>query len=134
MLGVPKSQQHLAKAYFQDGMVGYVRHCGRISTYTTSLSGFLKQHPGQYTHFVLLDHQDWLAACLRPVLDEEWRLILDNAAPGAQVLLRSAAVELDFLPDFARERLTFNREAAAWSQANNRVGTYASTWLATIKQ
>lgn len=124
MLGVPKSQQHLATEYFPDGMVGYVRHCfrqvftklpladnyfwklyfsghytptccpnylrsehfytlgqrsGRISTHTTSLSGFLQQQPGQYSHFVLLDHQDWLAAHLRPALEEEWRLILDNA-------------------------------------------------------
>jgi len=178
MLGVPKSQQHLATADFPDGMVGYVRQCfrqvftklpladnyfwklyfygrytpsccpnylrsehfstlqarsQRISTHTTSLSGFLQKQPGQYTHFVLLDHQDWLAAHLRPALDAEWRLILDNAAPGAKVLLRSAAFELDFLPDFARERLVFDLQAAAWSQANDRVGTYASTWIATIQ-
>ena len=179
MLGVPKSQQHLAAAHFPDGMAGYVRHCfrqvftklpladnyfwrlyffgrytpdccpnylrgehfstlrqhsGRISTHTASLSGFLQQHPGQYTHFVLLDHQDWLAAHLRPALTEEWQLILDNAAPGARVLLRSASFELDFVPAFARERLTFHTEAAAWSQVNDRVGTYASTWIATIER
>lgn len=178
MLGVPKSQQHLATAYYPDGMAGYVRHCfrqvftslpladnyfwklyffgrytpdccpnylrpehfatlhqrtERVHTHTTSLSGFLQQRPGLYTHFVLLDHQDWLAAHLRPALEEEWRLILDNAAPGARVLLRSAGFELDFLPGFVRERLVFDPAAAAWSQANDRVGTYASTWIGTIK-
>jgi len=104
----------------------------RIHTHTASLSDFLKKNPGQYTHFILLDHQDWLAAHLRPALDEEWQLILDNAAPGAQVLLRSAAFELDFLPEFARDRIRFDREAAKRSEANDRVGTYASTWLGTI--
>lgn len=178
MLGVPKSQQYLAKGRFPDGMVGYVRNCFRqvftqlpladnyfwklyffgrymphccpnylsaqyfptlqkrskkVKTYTTSLSGFLKQYPGRYTHFVLLDHQDWLASHLRAALEEEWRLIFDNSASGAKVLLRSASFELDFLPDSVRERLTFDRAAAAWSQAHDRVGTYASTWIATIE-
>ena len=104
----------------------------RIQTHTASLSDFLKTNPGQYTHFVLLDHQDWLAAHLRSALDEEWQLILANAAPGAKVLLRSAAFELSFLPDFVREHVQFDREAAARSEANDRVGTYASTWLGTI--
>ncbi len=178
MLGVPKSQQHLAMANYPDGMVGYVRHCfrqvftrlplsdnyfwklyfygrytpdccpnylraehfstlrertQRVSTYTASLSGFLKRQPGSYTHFVLLDHQDWLAAHLRSALEEEWGLILANAAPGARVLLRSAGFDLEFLPDFVREHVIFDHEAAAWSQANDRVSTYATTWIGTIR-
>jgi S-adenosylmethionine-diacylglycerol 3-amino-3-carboxypropyl transferase len=177
MLGVPKSQQHLAAERYPDGLAGYVRHClrqvfaqlpladnyfwkvyfqghytpdccpnylqaahfdtlrarvGRIVAHTDSLSGFLRKNPDAYTHFVLLDHQDWLAAHLRPVLEEEWRLILDNAAPGAKVLLRSAAFELDFLPDFVRARVRFDREAAAREHARDRVGTYASTWIGEI--
>lgn len=177
MLGVPKSQQQLAAAYFDDGMVGYVRHClrhvfttlsvqdnyfwmlyfygkytpecspnylraenfdllrersTRIKTHTTSLSGFLKANPGQYTHFILLDHQDWLAAHLQPALHEEWELILANSAPNAKVLLRSAAFNIDFIPAFARERIQFDRAAAEASEKQDRVGTYASTWFGTI--
>ena len=30
---------------------------GRLQTHTATLSQFLSQNPGQYTHFVLLDHQ-----------------------------------------------------------------------------
>lgn len=104
----------------------------RLRVHTAALSDFLKKHPAPYTHFVLLDHQDWLAAHLRPALEEEWRLIFENAAPGAQVLLRSASFEIDFLPNFVRERVRFDREAAARSEANDRVGTYASTWVGTI--
>lgn len=178
MLGVPKSQQHLAAAIFPDGLFGYIRQClrhvftrlpmtdnyfwklyffgrytrdccpnylrqehyavlrersPRIYTHTGSLSDFLSKNPGQYTHFVLLDHQDWLAAKRRrPALEEEWRLILDNAAPGAKVLFRTASFEPHFLPDFVRERVRFDAEASAWSQANDRVGTYAGTWLGEI--
>lgn len=178
MLGVPKSQQHLAAAIFPDGLFGYIRQClrqvftrrpmadnyfwklyffghyepnccpnylrpeyfdtlrersQRIDAYTGSLTDFLRKNPGLYTHFVLLDHQDWLAARRRrPELAEEWRLILDNAAPGAKVLFRTASFEVNFLPDFVRERVRFDPEAAAWSQANDRVGTYAGTWIGTI--
>lgn len=104
----------------------------RISTYSGTLSDYLRNNPGQYTHFVLLDHQDWLAARRRPALDEEWKLILDNAAPGARVLFRTAAFQPEFLPDFVRERVRFDHAASAQSQANDRVGTYAGTWLGEI--
>ncbi len=177
MLGVPASQQALARATFRDGMAGYFRACfrrvfaeqpvgdnyfwklyffgkystdccpnylrrenfdllrqnvQRISTHTTTLSGFLHQNPDQYTHFVLLDHQDWLAAHDRPALAEEWRLILDNSAPGAKILLRSAAPQADFVPGFARERLRFDTENTAREHRRDRVGTYASVHLATV--
>lgn len=178
MLGVPKSQQHLAAAIFPDGLFGYIRQClrrvftrvpmtdnyfwkcyffghyeadccpnylrsehfqtlrersSRIGTHTGSLTDFLQKNPAQYTHFVLLDHQDWLAVKRRrPALEEEWLLILANAAPGARVLFRTTSFEANFLPDFVRERVKFDREAAAWSQAHDRVGTYAGAWVGTI--
>ncbi len=178
MLGVPKSQQHLAAAIFPDGLFGYIRQClrhvfvrlpmadnyfwklyffghyepdccpnylkaeyfttlrersSRIDTHSGSLTDFLIKNPGQYTHFILLDHQDWLAARRRrPALEEEWRLIFANAAPGAKVLFRTASFEANFLPDFVHERVRFDREAAAWSKENDRVGTYAGTWVGTF--
>lgn len=175
MLGVPASQQALARATFRDGMAGYFRACfrrvfmeqpvgdnyfwklyffgrysadccpnylrrenndllrqhiHRISTHTDTLTGFLRRNPGQYTHFVLLDHQDWLAAHDRPALAEEWRLILENSAPGAKILPRSAAPQADFVPGFVRERLRFDTENTAREHLRDRVGTYASVHLA----
>jgi S-adenosylmethionine-diacylglycerol 3-amino-3-carboxypropyl transferase len=143
---LPLADNYFWKVYFQghytpDCCPNYLQaahfdtlraRVGRIVAHTDSLSGFLRKNPDAYTHFVLLDHQDWLAAHLRPVLEEEWRLILDNAAPGAKVLLRSAAFELDFLPDFVRAQVRFDREAAAREHARDRVGTYASTWIGEI--
>jgi S-adenosylmethionine-diacylglycerol 3-amino-3-carboxypropyl transferase len=105
----------------------------RIRTHNESLTGFLKANPGKYTHFVLLDHQDWLAAHMRPALEEEWRYIFENSTPDAKYLLRSAAFDIDFLPAFVRERIRFDQAAALRSEQADRVGTYASTWFGTIR-
>lgn len=143
---IPVSDNYFWKLYFygqyeRDCCPNYlsVDHFGairqgldRLHTHTDSLSGFLEKHPGQYTHFVLLDHQDWLAANMRPALEEEWRFIFANAAPEAKILLRSAAFDIDFVPDFARERIRFDMEASRRSAASDRVGTYASTWFGTV--
>lgn len=178
MLGVPKSQQQMAREKYDDGMAGYVRQCmrqvftgipiqenyfwqlyyfgqylpgscpnylraenfdtlkdraDRITTYTMTLSEFLEQNPGKYSHFILLDHQDWLAAHNYPALEHEWNLIFENARPGAKILLRSAAPDANFLPAWVPEKLDFNLEAAQWSHKNDRVGTYASTHIATVR-
>ncbi len=105
----------------------------RISTTTTTISNFLREHPGPYSHYVLLDHQDWLAANDVPALEEEWRLILKNSRPGTKILLRSAAEKVDFFPDFVREAVDFNNPKAAETHRRDRVGTYASVYLGTVR-
>jgi S-adenosylmethionine-diacylglycerol 3-amino-3-carboxypropyl transferase len=107
---------------------------GRVQMHTCTISQFLKESPGKYTHFVLLDHQDWLAANDQAALREEWDLILQNAAPGAKVLLRSASPQLDFLPPTVRCAVDFEAtEALAEQHRLDRVGTYASVHLGTLK-
>lgn len=175
MLGVPMSQQEMARSAYEDGMAGYFRACLRkvftdqllhdnyfwrvyffgaytkecspnylkkehfdalsaqghkVKTHTSTLSDFLKKKPGQYSHFVLLDHQDWLAAHDRPGLEEEWQLLLKNSASGARILFRSAAPHRDFVPDFVQDYGQFveNEATAHWHQSD-RVGTYASAHL-----
>ncbi|MBV6426060.1 MAG: hypothetical protein KIPDCIKN_00551 [Haliscomenobacter sp.] len=105
----------------------------RIRTYTSSFSQFLKENPGTYSHFILLDHQDWLAANNLPALEEEWRLILENSRPGTRILLRSAAHEVDFFPDFVQKAVTFEQELTRITHQQDRVGTYASVYLAIVK-
>jgi S-adenosylmethionine-diacylglycerol 3-amino-3-carboxypropyl transferase len=104
----------------------------RIFTHTATLSDFLLLHPGQYSHFVLLDHQDWLAHHAPEALAKEWRLILANSQPGAKILLRSASVQPDFLPTDVRARLRFYPERTEALHALDRVGTYASVHLAEV--
>ncbi|MCB0651416.1 MAG: BtaA family protein [Saprospiraceae bacterium] len=104
----------------------------KIHTYNTTISDFLKTNPGKYSHFILLDHQDWLAANDRRALEEEWALILANSRPGTRILLRSAAEKVDFFPDFVRERLTFETTNVNIQHQLDRVGTYASTYLGIV--
>ncbi|MCB0571771.1 MAG: BtaA family protein [Phaeodactylibacter sp.] len=105
----------------------------KIQTHTTTISSFLRENPRPYSHYVLLDHQDWLAANDRPALEEEWRLILENSRPGTRILLRSAAHEIDFFPGFVREAVEFEQEKTAETHQRDRVGTYASVYLGIVR-
>jgi S-adenosylmethionine-diacylglycerol 3-amino-3-carboxypropyl transferase len=104
----------------------------RVQTHTNTISGFLKENPGTYSHFVLLDHQDWLAANDQDALEEEWNLILANSRPGTRILLRSAAAEVNFFPEFVMDALTFEQELTQKTHAEDRVGTYASVYLGIV--
>lgn len=109
---------------------------GRINQYTGYLSHFLRENPDQYTHYVLLDHQDWLASHAPEALDEEWKLILENSRPGTKILLRSAAMTVDFFPDFVKERVKFkgsdNDETLQKLHHDDRVGTYGSVYFGEV--
>ena len=104
-----------------------------IETHTTTISGFLEQNPGAYSHYVLLDHQDWLAANDHAALEEEWRLILTNSKPGTRILLRSAAEEVTFFPDFVQDAVVFEKEKTLETHQRDRVGTYASVYLGIVQ-
>ncbi len=104
----------------------------RVSVHNATITGFLKQNPGQYSHFVLLDHQDWLAWHDTGLLMEEWEEIFRNSRPGAKILLRSAGQDLRFLPHRVTEKLRFFPELTAPLHERDRVGTYGSLHLAEI--
>lgn len=105
----------------------------RITTHTCTLSDFLRKNPGSYTHFVLLDHQDWMANTDPKALKKEWKLIFKNSAPDAKVLFRSACQNVEFLPDFVHKKVTFHPDRTQKLHAEDRVGTYGSTHLGIIK-
>lgn len=104
----------------------------RIKVHTATITEFLQAHPGVYSHFVLLDHQDWLAWHDTTALLEEWRLILRNSRPGTRILLRSAGPDLDFLPEIVTARLRFFPELTQPLHQMDRVGTYGSLHLAEV--
>jgi S-adenosylmethionine-diacylglycerol 3-amino-3-carboxypropyl transferase len=103
-----------------------------IKTYNTTVSDFLKENPNDYSHFVLLDHQDWLAHHFPTALEEEWRLILDNSKKGTKILLRSASETVNFFPDFVKEKVTFEQTKTVSTHHADRVGTYASVYLGEV--
>lgn len=104
----------------------------RITTHSTTVANFLREHPAAYSHYVLLDHQDWLAAHKPQALEEEWQLILENSRPGTRILMRSASPVIDFIPAFAMQRLRLNQVLADDLHLQDRVGTYGCTLLADV--
>jgi S-adenosylmethionine-diacylglycerol 3-amino-3-carboxypropyl transferase len=104
----------------------------RITTHSSTVANFLREHPAAYSHYVLLDHQDWLAAHKPQALEEEWQLILENSRPGTRILMRSASPVIDFIPSFALQRLRMNQHLADSLHLQDRVGTYGCTLLADV--
>ncbi len=104
----------------------------RVHTYTGTLSAFLGERRGAYTHFVLLDHQDWLAWHAPAALKEEWDLILENSRPGARILMRSAGFRLDFIPRSIASALRFRPDLTERLHPTDRVGTYGSLHFAEV--
>ena len=104
----------------------------RVHPHTTTITNFLRENPGTYTHYVLLDHQDWLAWHDPVALREEWELILANSRPGTRILMRSAALEMDFIPADITARLRFFPELTAPLHPLDRVGTYGSMSFAEV--
>jgi S-adenosylmethionine-diacylglycerol 3-amino-3-carboxypropyl transferase len=110
-----------------------MKNAERIRTYDTTLTRFLQQTPSEYTHFVLLDHQDWMAHHAPDKLEEEWTQILENSASGAKILMRSAGPDVGFLPRLAKQALRFFPQITEALHVNDRVGTYGATHLAMVR-
>ncbi len=104
----------------------------RVYTYNSTISDFLKNNPGSYSHFVLLDHQDWLAWHHPEALQEEWRLIFENSRPGSKILMRSASNDVCFIPEAVRSSLRFFPDLTEALHRQDRVGTYGSLHLAEV--
>jgi S-adenosylmethionine-diacylglycerol 3-amino-3-carboxypropyl transferase len=105
----------------------------RVTPHTCTVSDFLKKHPGKYSHYVLLDHQDWLAWHDPVALQEEWDLILANSRPGTKILMRSAGLDLSFVPEEVQARVTFHPEVTEGLHRVDRVGTYGSFHFGVVK-
>lgn len=124
---------HCSPNYLQEEHFDFYRdNNDKIKMYTSYLLNFLENNPGSYTHFILLDHQDWLADAKPEILAREWQLILENARPGAKVLFRSAGKQCTFLPDFVFDHVHFKTDKTERLHPEDRVGTYGSTYLAEV--
>jgi S-adenosylmethionine-diacylglycerol 3-amino-3-carboxypropyl transferase len=114
----------------------------RVSVHTNSVQGFLAQHTGTISRFVLLDHMDWLSDRFFPLLELEWQAILDRAAAGARVIWRSGGLRTEFLGRVRVQRggrfqelhqlLTYHPDLAAELHAQDRVHTYGSFYIADL--
>ncbi len=117
----------------EENLPALAARAGRVHPHTCTVSQFLKKHPGVYSHYVLLDHQDWLAHHAPAALAEEWELILANSRPGTRILMRSAGLDLSFVPAGVRTRLRFFPERTTPLHLTDRVGTYGSLHFAEVR-
>lgn len=106
----------------------------RLHPHTGTIEAFLNENEQTYTHFILLDHQDWMAAHMPQALETEWKAILKRSQKDAQYLLRSAGMNIDFIPQFVEEHITFDSDIAATFHPLDRVGTYASMHVGRLKK
>ena len=119
--------------YLRAENLATLRHgASRVKMHASTVTEFLRGNPGQYSHYVLLDHQDWLATHDTVGLREEWDLVLKNSRPGTRILMRSASPTIDFIPAAAQERLRFFPDLTNHLHQQDRVGTYGSTLLAEV--
>ena len=124
-----------APEYLQERNFNTLRETvDKAHAHNTTMAEFLRANPKAYSHYILLDHQDWLAWNDPKSLEEEWRLILQNSKPGTKILMRSAGPVVDFLPKFVREAVDFSADHRTDELHNTcRVGTYGSLLLGTVR-
>jgi S-adenosylmethionine-diacylglycerol 3-amino-3-carboxypropyl transferase len=114
----------------------------RVHVHTSTVHGFLEEHDGMVSKFVLLDHMDWLSTHAQAVLRREWEAILGRAAPGARAIWRGAGLDTDFVDGLTvtaagRERplpefLRYHHELAAELHGKDRVHTYGCFRIADL--
>jgi len=61
------------------------------------------------------------------------RFILANSRPGTRILMRSAGLDLSFVPSAVRDRLRFFPERTESLHITDRVGTYGSLHFAEVR-
>lgn len=105
-----------------------------ISIQTISMADFLELNDEEISQFILLDHQDWMAAHLPLELEREWKAIMMRAKDGAKMLMRSAGITIDFIPGFVTNHVNFDDELAKAHHLEDRVGTYASMHIGTFSK
>lgn len=99
----------------------------RLTIRTGTVTSVLQaQADASVSHFVMLDHQDWMAAHAQEALAEEWSEILRSGRSGGSVLLRSANRGRGHLPKAIAGSIAWEDGLAQRLHALDRVGTYAS--------
>ena len=104
----------------------------RVHISNNTFESFLEKSDQTITHYNLLDHQDWMAEQRPDLLLREWNMILKNSQPGTKIIQRTAANELNFIPDSIRSYLHFHPELTRNLHNTDRVGTYGSLHLAEV--
>lgn len=99
----------------------------RLSIRTGTVTSVMQEQPeSSVSHFVMLDHQDWMAAHAQEALATEWSEILRSGRSGGSVLLRSANRGRGHLPKSVGSSVAWDDALANRLHTLDRVGSYAS--------
>lgn len=114
----------------------------RISVHTSDLTRFVRNHASPISHYVLLDHMDWLSHENPESLRDEWQALLAKAQPRAKFLWRSGGFKVDYVdPLIVRigrtaarvgELLRYHETQARDCHSRDRVHTYGSFYVAEL--
>ncbi|MAT15661.1 MAG: S-adenosylmethionine--diacylglycerol 3-amino-3-carboxypropyl transferase [Planctomyces sp.] len=114
----------------------------RVTINTNTVEGFLQQHQGTISRFVLLDHMDWMAGAQPKLLQREWEAILARAADTTRILWRSAGMQVDFIDPLrvayrgaetvVGDLLRYHSDLATELHERDRVNTYGSFYIADV--
>lgn len=115
----------------------------RISVNTNTVEGFLNQHQGTISRYVLLDHMDWMAGAQPQLLQREWQAIVNRAAEETRIIWRSAGMQVDFIDPLqvqhqgettrVGEMLRYQSQLADELHERDRVNTYGSFYIADLQ-
>jgi S-adenosylmethionine-diacylglycerol 3-amino-3-carboxypropyl transferase len=115
-----------------------------VHSHTSTILDYLQSTRRGYSHYVLLDHMDWLAEHHAEILQQQWQAIVDHADPGAMILWRSAALEVEFVDPIEvtvagkthklGDLLHYQTDLAAELHAKDRVNTYGSFYIARLNK
>ncbi|MGB3514084.1 MAG: BtaA family protein [Microcoleaceae cyanobacterium] len=115
----------------------------RISVHTDTVAQFLERnHDVHISHFVLLDHMDWLSNYEYAELKREWQAIVDRSEKKSRILFRSGGFEVEFVDPICvsiqgqeynlGELLQYDRDLAKQLHQKDRVHTYGSFYIADL--
>ena len=127
------AEEYLPDYLIKENLQHIVTQLDKIEFSTQPVHQYLSSSKKKFTHFVLLDHMDWLYGSDQNALKNEWKLILKRARPGAKILFRTAHSSLALIPGEIRNKIQFTEVDPEWVALNDRVGTYTGTYLGTVQ-
>ncbi|MGK7922575.1 MAG: DUF3419 family protein [Trichodesmium sp.] len=115
----------------------------RISVHTDILAQFLERNNDiSISHFVLLDHMDWLSNYEYAELKREWQAIVDRSQNKSRILFRSGGFEVEYVDPISvsiqgkehnlAELLEYDQDLAKQLHQKDRVHTYGSFYIADL--
>ena len=114
----------------------------RISVHTNTVAQFLEEQNVDISHFVLLDHMDWLSNYEYAELQREWQAIVDRSRGNSRILFRSGGFKVEYVDpinvsikgrDYCLgDILHYQHDLARELHLKDRVHTYGSFYIADL--